>query len=103
MSKIISEQIEKTEMLLNGLRSKAELIKDKGLDEEYVNKLNSDNKLMATYNEELDKLKAELKAKTIQANRKMLEIKTQVREAKRVIKRDFLQNHWKEFGIIDKR
>jgi len=103
MSKVISDQIEKTQMLVNGLKSKVELVKNKGLDDEFINKLNAENKLMATYNEELDKLKAELKAKTIQTNRKMLEIKTQVKEAKRVVKRDFLQHQWKEFGITDKR
>lgn len=103
MSKVISEQIEKTQVLLTGLKSKAELIKNKGLDDEFMNRLNTDNNLMATYNQELDKLKAELKAKTIQANRKMMEIKTQVKEAKRVVKRDFMQHQWKEFGITDKR
>ena len=103
MSKVISEQIEKTKMLLNGLKDKSELVKNKGLDAEFTNKLDADNKLMATYNEELDKLKAELKAKTIQTNRKMLEIKNQVKDAKRVIKRDFIQSQWKDFGVIDKR
>jgi hypothetical protein len=103
MSKVISEQIEKTQMLVNGLKGKVELVKDKGLDNEFIDKLNAENKLMSTYNEELDKLKAELKAKTIQTNRKILEIKTQVKEAKRVIKRDFMQHQWKEFGITDKR
>ncbi|MBB4036192.1 hypothetical protein GGR21_002093 [Dysgonomonas hofstadii] len=103
MSKVISEQIEKTQMLLNGLEGKAELVKNKGLDDEFIKKLSVNNQQMTVYNEELDKLKAELKAKTIQANRKIMEIKSQVKDAKRVIKRDFSQYQWREFGINDKR
>jgi len=103
MSKIISEQIEKTHLLVNGLRSKQELVRNKGLDQEFVDKLNTDNELLSVYNSELDKLKAELKAKTIQTNRKLMEIKTRIREAKKVVKRDFIQPQWKDFGITDKR
>lgn len=103
MSKVISEQIEKTQMLLNGLKGKIDSLRNKGLDEVFIDKLKTDNHLLATYNEELDKLKAELKSKTIQTNRKVMEIKNQVKEAKRIIKRDYLQQQWKEFGITDKR
>jgi len=103
MSKVISDQIEKTQTILTGLKNKTDILKNKGLDDAFINKLNADNKLMATYNEELDRLKADLKAKTIQTNRKMMEIKTQIREAKKIIKKDFLQHQWKEFGITDKR
>jgi len=103
MSKVITQQVEKTQLLINGLKEKIVLVKNKGLDEGFIDKLNANNQLMGTYNEELDKLKAELKEKTIQANRKMMEIKSQVRDAKRIIKRDFEQPQWKEFGLIDKR
>lgn len=90
-------------MLLNGLKGKIDSLRNKGLDEVFIDKLKTDNHLLATYNEELDKLKAELKSKTIQTNRKVMEIKNQVKEAKRIIKRDYLQQQWKEFGITDKR
>lgn len=103
MSKIISDQIEKTQTLLNGLKNKIELLKNKGLDEEFINKLSADNRLMENYNTELDKLKTELKAKTIASNKKMIEIKTRIKEAKKIIKNNYLQNEWKDFGITDKR
>ena len=103
MSKVISEQIEKIQMLLTGLKSKVELVKNKGIDNEFLNKLDANNKQLAVYDEELDKLKADLKAKTIETNRKRLEIKAQVKDAKKIIKRDYLQPQWKDFGITDKR
>lgn len=103
MSKVISEQIEKIQMLLTGLKSKVELVKNKGIDNEFLNKLDANNKQLAVYNEELDKLKSDLKAKTIETNRKRLEIKAQVKDAKKIIKRDYLQPQWKDFGITDKR
>lgn len=103
MSKVVLEQIEKTKMLVDGLRNKAVLVQNKGLDEAFVSKLESDNKVMEAYNAELDKLKADLRTKTFEANRKMVEIKMQIREAKRIVKREFEQPRWKEFGIIDKR
>lgn len=103
MTKVNSEKIAKTNLLLTGLKKNALLLKNKGIDEHFINKLENDNSIAATYDEEKDKLKAEVKAKTVQANSKLNEIQRQVNEAKRIIKRDFDKSKWLDFGITDVR
>lgn len=103
MSKVYLEQIEKTEQLLEGLKNNINLVKDKGLDKDFIRKLEADKDQAIIYNSENDKLRAELKAKAHRANQKLEEIKAQVKEAKRVIKQDFPQERWQYFGISDKR
>ena len=101
--KMFSEQIDKTRKLLIGLKDNIELVKDKGLDKKFIIQLESDNNLAATYNEEIDKLKAAAKEKARETSLKLLETNIQVKKAKKIIKQNFSQNSWKNFGIKDKR
>jgi len=103
MPKIYSDYAIKTKSLLAGFKKNVELLKGKGIDDQFISKLKSDNDLVATYSEELDKLKAEIKTKTLQENIKLNEVKKQVKEAKKIIKKDFDKSRWQEFGINDKR
>jgi len=101
MSKTYSEQITKTQSLLTGLKKNIEIVRSKGLNEEFINKLESDNNLVATFDKENEQIKADLKNKIVKANSKLDEIKKQVKEAKRIIKSDFDQSKWISFGITD--
>jgi len=103
MSKVYLDQIEKTEQLLEGLKNNLNLVRDKGLDSNFIKKLDEDKDQAIIYNSENDKLRADLKDKTRRANLKLNEIKAQVKEAKKIIKQDFPQERWKSFGISDKR
>lgn len=103
MSKVHLEQIEKTNLLLEGLKNNQSILKEKGINAGFIEKLESDNNLAIIYNDENDRLKADLKAKTVRANRKLDEIKAMVKKVKIIIKRDFPQEQWKNFGIMDKR
>lgn len=103
MSKVHLEQIEKTNLLLEGLKNNQSILKEKGINAGFIEKLESDNNLAIIYNDENDRLKADLKAKTVRANRKLDEIKSMVRDVKKIIKRDFPQEQWSKFGIMDKR
>ena len=103
MSKVYSEQIAKTQLLLTGLKKNAALLKNKGIDEQFIGKLENDSSLAATIDQEKDKLKAEVKTKTIQAYAKMREIQKQVLAAKKIIKSDFDKSKWLDFGIADKK
>jgi len=101
--KVYLEQINKTNELIAGLRKKFSLVKNKGVDEEFIARLEADNKLLANYNEEIDQLKVTTKEKSSEAIRKLLEVKTRVKNAKEIIKQNFNSNSWLEFGIKDKR
>jgi hypothetical protein len=103
MSKVYSDQVAKTQLLLTGLKKNVELLKNKGINNEFISRLEADNRLAATYNDENDKLKADVRTKTRQANAKLNEVKRQVQEAKKVIKRDFEKTQWQDFGLQDKK
>ena len=103
MAKMYSDQIEKTQLLLKEMKNNIGRLKGKGLDENYLCNLKNDTDLLATYNIDYDKLKADFKAKSIQINIKLEEVKKQVKEAKKILKRNFEQNEWKDFGVLDKR
>ncbi|MDP4187908.1 MAG: hypothetical protein Q8907_12165 [Bacteroidota bacterium] len=101
--KIFSDQTYKTQVLINGLKNKIELVKNKGLDENFIARLEESNNVIKVENEQIDKLKTEAKSRTRQANQRLDEVKTQVKKAKKIIKLNFDQSHWKDFGITDKR
>lgn len=103
MSKINSEQIAKTRSLIAGLKQNVGLVKQKGLDEQFINKLESDNQLASTFNDECEQIREEFRIKTTKTRIKMNDVKSQVKEAKRIIKRDFDKSRWQEFGISDLR
>jgi hypothetical protein len=103
MSKIHSDQIEKTQQLLDGIKNNQNLLKNKGLDGSFIKQLESENNLLMAYNDENEKLKVDLKAKIQRANQKLDEIKNKVNIAKKIIKRDFEQEKWRHFGVSDKR
>lgn len=103
MARMYSEQIEKTRLLVNGLKNNIGRVRDKGLDEKFLNDLETGNGLMSIYNEEYDRLKVDFKTKSIQTNKKLEEVKKQVKEAKRILKRSFEQSEWKDFGVFDKK
>jgi len=103
MSKVFTDQVNKTKMLITGMKNKSGLVKHRGLDDAFINQLETDTNLAASYNEELERLKSQVREKTRQANAKLIEVKNQVKAAKKVIKSDFDQTKWHEFGIADKR
>lgn len=103
MSKIYSQQVAKIQSLVTGLKGNVELLKNKGLDAGFISKLESANNLASGYNQECDRLKAELRTKTTLSNAKLNEVKRMAREAKKIIKRDYDKSRWPEFGIADLR
>lgn len=64
MAKVHLDQIEKTQQLLNGLKKNLTLLKDKGLDENFIKQLEADNNQAIILEGENEKLKAEVKIKT---------------------------------------
>jgi len=103
MSKVYSDQIERVQLLLAGLKKNLNLVQEKGLDEAFIKQMEADVLLAGSYNKKNEELKAELKISIHQANAKLEDLKKQVQLAKKIIKKDFLQENWCNFGIIDKR
>lgn len=103
MSKVYLEQVQKAQMLVDGLRKNYELIKGFGVSQEQLELLEKDAETAAGYNKELDTLRAEVSQKASVANKKLAEVKTSIMELKQIVKRNFPQEQWQLFGITDKR
>jgi chemotaxis regulatin CheY-phosphate phosphatase CheZ len=103
MAKIHSDAIKKTDALLQELKNNQAKLIEKGFNEYFIKKLESDNETAKSYNDEYEQLKAGYKAKTAQLNTQVTEVKKQYSEAKRFIKSHFYPSEWVQFGIVDKQ
>ena len=102
-TKTYAEQINKAEVMLSGLKGNAEQVARRGLDQAFQDKLGADHDLAVVLNNEQEKLKADLVTKTDQLEAKLAELASEVSEAQKIVKMDFDQSRWKEFGIDAKR
>ena len=98
-----AEQISGAQVMVAGLRGNAAQVNRRGIDDQFINKLDSDRLTAATLNDQQEKLKADLKSKTAELDAKMAEMDKEFAEAKKIVKLDFPQEQWKQFGIEDKR
>lgn len=102
-TKTYAEQISKAQVMMAGLRGNAAQVARRGLDEAFLTKLEADRLAASTLNDEQEKLKADTVTKTAQLEAKLTELAAQVSEAQKIVKMDFDQSRWKEFGIDAKR
>ena len=103
MSKTYLNQVEKTKMLADGLSAHQILVRNVGISDEQVAELSRIADEAEVLNNAVDDLRAALSVKTREANRKLIEVREKTLAAKRVIKRSYEPEHWKDFGILDKR
>lgn len=98
-----AEQISNAQVMVSGLKGNADKVARRGIDGAFVTSLDANVQSVTTLNNEQEKLKADLTAKTAELNAKLLEVEKAVAEAKKIVKMDFPTEQWKEFGIADKR
>jgi uncharacterized protein YceH (UPF0502 family) len=98
-----AEQISQAQVMLAGLERHADQVAQRGLTKIFVSQLSDNTTGAIALNNEQEKLKADLKAKTAQLEAKLAEINQAMAEARKIVKLDFPQSQWKEFGIDSKR
>lgn len=98
-----AEIISRAQVMTTALNANAEKVAKRGLDEAFIAAMEDDRQTAKTLNDEQEKLKADLKTKTSALNDKMDALAKKYSEAKKMVKLDFPQSQWKEFGIEDKR
>lgn len=103
MSKTIQTQIDKSQMLLDGLRKNAAEVSDKGITTDALNHLEDVLKKLDAANAECDAIRAELSQKVKHMNGLLSDVKDQFAGLKKVIKGNYLQEEWQRFGVQDKR
>lgn len=97
------EQMNKTKVMLAGLKTNQERMTKRGLATEFVNQLEQVYQQIMTIDNEQEALKAKLKVKTSEMTNRLEEMDKLYREAKKVVKLEMAQEAWREFGIEDQR
>ena len=103
MSKTISDQIEKIQLLISGLRKNLHLVTDKGINTELIDKMEAIGKTLAVQNEKVEVLREEVSKEIRIANQQHKELRDDFADTKRIIKQNFPQEEWEKFGVLDKR
>ncbi len=98
-----AEQISQADIMLQALKSNVDKLSRRGIDQPFVDEMESMAKQVKALNEEQEKLKADLKSKTESLNALMDGLAGKYSEAKKLVKLEIPQSQWKEFGINDKR
>lgn len=103
MSKTYAIQVEKSRILIAGLRKNLDAVSNLGITKEELDQLEKDSEEADRMNNELDILRAEVSEKASVANKKLTEVRTQVQSIKSLIKKNVDQAQWESYGIPDKR
>lgn len=103
MSKTIDLQVEKSSVLLNGLRNNLAELTGKGISADQLSKMESDIAALKAANTECDKIREQLSARVKAMNAILSDVKETFAEKKKVVKGYYTQEEWNRFGVMDKR
>jgi len=103
MSKTVELQIEKSRMLVEGLRKHLTSGKGGGVTNEEINRMEEDLKTLEAANAEVDRIREELSPKVKQMNDVLAKVKTLYADKKKALKGYYPQEQWADYGVPDKR
>lgn len=102
-TKSYAETISQAQVMATGLNNQSAEVAKRGIDADFIKKLEKTRTDAINLNDEQERLKAELKSKTETLDTKMKELGAMLSEAKKIVKIAIPQSGWREFGIEDKR
>ncbi len=103
MSKTVDLQIEKSKFLIQGLRNNLEAVKGFGFTAKQLDDMEKQLEALAKASEETDAAYAVLDEKRKKMNEILDSAKDVFTERKKVIKTNYPQEKWINFGVQDKR
>jgi hypothetical protein len=103
MSKTIDLQIEKSQVLIDGLRKNLREVQNRNISASDLDGMDGQLKELAAANKECDAIRAELSAKVKTMNKILQNVKDSFAEKKKIIKGYYPQEEWMKFGVQDKR
>ena len=98
-----AEIINDAKLMISGLKSNTDRVSKRGLDKDFISKLESIMVKSQTLDNEQEDLKAKLKTKTSELDNEMMELEKLMSESKKVVKLEMPQETWQAFGISDKK
>ncbi len=103
MYQIFKDQLEKSKLILSGVKRNQRLGRDAGVDESVIHKLEDDCKRLEALSAEMDKIHEELRKKTDEAHAALNILKGRTQIVKKAVKNKYDQTWWIKFGIPDRR
>ena len=89
--------------MLSGLQANPDAVAKRGLDKEFIAKLEKALENAKVLDNEQEALKAKLKTKTAELDAEVVNLQALYSEAKKLVKMSVDQTGWREFGIEDKK
>ena len=98
-----AEVINDVKLMVSGLKSNTDRVSKRGLDKDFISKLESIMVKSQTLDNEQEDLKAKLKTKTSELDNEMMELEKLMSESKKVVKLEMEKTSWRSFGIQDSK
>ena len=103
MYQIFKDQLEKSKLIITGIKRNQRMGRDAGVNEAALQKLEDDCRRLETMSAELDRMQEEYRRKSDKAHDVLNDLKRHTKEVKRAVKSNYDQTWWIKFGIPDKR
>jgi dsDNA-specific endonuclease/ATPase MutS2 len=103
MYQIFKDQLEKSKLIITGVKRNQRLGRDAGVEESVIQKMEEDCKRLEAISAEIDKLQEELRKKSDEAHTALNTLKSRTQIVKKSIKSKYDQTWWTKFGIPDRR
>ena len=103
MYQIFKDQLEKSKLILSGVKRNQRLGREAGVEESVIRKLEEDCKHLEAISAEMDKIHEEYRKKTDEAHAALDVLKGRTQTVKKAIKNKYDQTWWIKFGIPDRR
>lgn len=103
MYQIFKDQLEKSKLIISGIKRNQRMGRDAGVEEATLQKLEDDCKRLEAVSAEIDKLRDELRKKSDEAHNALNTLKNRTQVVKRAVKSKYDQTWWTKFGIPDRR
>lgn len=96
-------QIQKSRQLIDGFRKNINVLREHGVKDEDLAKMEKDLDALTVANKECDTVRAEMREKSQNSRKILTAVKEVFVEKKKLIKGLYPQEEWIRFGIVDKR
>lgn len=103
MYQIFKDQLEKTKLIISGVKRNQRMGRESGVDEATMQKIEDDCRRLEALSAELDKMQEEFRKKSDEAHAALNTLKDRTKLVKKSIKTKYDQTWWVKFGISDKR
>ena len=103
MSKTIELQIEKSQTLIEGFKRNIAELRSKGVKDESLTTMSNDLATLKKASNECDAIREDLSVKVKEMNVVLKRVKDAFADHKRIVKSNYPQECWINYGVQDKR